>query len=141
MIIFGGRSAFNLTNTGSKYNPVTNTWTAMSVSGAPTAEEHAATWSGSLLYVSGGLNGTTGLTDVNTYNPVANTWSFVSSCPEMKYSHHCFYKSNMLVVWGGKKQNIAGDPYSNTGYRYFLQSTSSSSTRLINSTLYLYQKN
>ena len=141
MIIFGGRSAFNVTNTGSKYNPVTNTWTAMSVSGAPTAEEHAATWSGSLLYVSGGLNGTTGLTDVNTYNPVANTWSFVSSCPEMKYSHHCFYKSNMLVVWGGKKQNIAGDPYSNTGYRYFLQSTSSSSTRLINSTLYLYQKN
>jgi hypothetical protein len=57
MIVWGGRAypgPIDL-NTGGRYNPTTNSWTATSITNAPTArEQHTAVWTGSEMIVWGG---------------------------------------------------------------------------------------
>ena len=59
MIIWGGdyfyNSAYYFLNTGSKYNPVTNSWAATSTTNAPAGRDsHTAVWTGSQMIVWGG---------------------------------------------------------------------------------------
>lgn len=57
MIIWGGVTTFcsGPLNTGARYNPSTDTWTAMSVTGAPTPRlAHSAVWTGTHMIVWGG---------------------------------------------------------------------------------------
>ena len=60
MIVWGGWDAANIFNTGGKYNPGTDSWTATSTTNAPTARYvHTAVWTGSEMIVwGGGANGT-----------------------------------------------------------------------------------
>ena len=54
MIVWGGYDGSYL-NTGGKYNPDTDSWTATSTTNAPTARElHTAVWTGSQMIVWGG---------------------------------------------------------------------------------------
>ncbi|HOX08123.1 MAG TPA: C10 family peptidase, partial [Planctomycetota bacterium] len=48
MIVWGGQVAGDgVTNTGARYNPTANTWTAVTTTGAPTARrDHVAVWTG-----------------------------------------------------------------------------------------------
>ncbi|PYI95312.1 MAG: galactose oxidase, partial [Verrucomicrobia bacterium] len=60
MIIWGG-GADNSTylNTGARYNPGTDSWTATSTTNAPKARSsHRAVWTGSEMIVWGGYDGT-----------------------------------------------------------------------------------
>jgi hypothetical protein len=62
MIVWGGLTGTisfeNETNTGGRYNPSTNTWTATSITNAPTARSsHTAVWTGSEMIVWGGSSG------------------------------------------------------------------------------------
>jgi hypothetical protein len=51
-------------NTGGKYNPSTDSWTATSITNAPIArEEHTAVWTGTEMIVWGGSDSTS---DLNT---------------------------------------------------------------------------
>ena len=51
----GGNGFSGSLNTGGKYNPVTNTWTATRVNGAPTSRDgHTAVWIGRQMIVWGG---------------------------------------------------------------------------------------
>ncbi len=141
MIVFGGVAGGTSLNTGGRYNPTTNTWgTATSTTGAPTVSFHAAVWEGTKMYVSGGKSVSNPSSYLYRYDPLLNTWTNVANFKEGKYWHHCFYKSNILLVWGGREITDNGN-YTNTGFRYFLSGTSSSVTKLISETLYLYQKN
>ena len=56
MIIWGGLNAFGGNfNTGGRYNPSTDSWTATRTSGAPVAREfHTAVWTGSEMIIWGG---------------------------------------------------------------------------------------
>ena len=59
MIVWGGdyfyNSAYHFLNTGSKYNPVTNSWAATSTTNAPAGRDsHTAVWTGSQMIVWGG---------------------------------------------------------------------------------------
>jgi len=77
MIVFGG---YNLAyqNTGARYNPTTNTWTAITTSGAPSARHyHTAVWSGTEMIIWGGSSGSTALSDGARYNPTGNTWTAI----------------------------------------------------------------
>ena len=58
MIVWGGWDPpNNVFNTGGKYNPDTNSWTATSTTNAPTARYvHTAVWTGSEMIVWGGFN-------------------------------------------------------------------------------------
>src|SRR5437764_14060478 len=56
MIVWGGLDqSFTPTNTGGRYNPSTNTWTATSTTNAPDPRySHTAVWTGSEMIVWGG---------------------------------------------------------------------------------------
>jgi len=153
MIIFGGvwknTSSFLIElNDGFKYNYLTNTWTAISMTEAPRARyNHAAIWTGTQMFISGGITDNSSLSDSYTYNPVTNVWvsqpSFTSLQLEGKDSHDSFLAGNIIMIYGGINNQInqTSKIFSNTGYRYFLVNTASSSTKLTKETLYLYQKN
>ena len=57
MIIWGGYDRSSLENTGGRYNPSTDSWTATSTTNAPTGRDsHTAVWSGgSFIYVPPGV--------------------------------------------------------------------------------------
>ena len=51
-------------NTGARYNPSTNAWTAIPTAGAPAGRDaHVAVWTGSQMIVWGGVDGSTGNQD------------------------------------------------------------------------------
>ena len=143
MIILGGQfSSGTAINTGGRYNPATNTWVATSTTGSPAVFKAAAAWSGSQVYFFGGQNGANGTSNLYSYNPSSDIWTLVSSTSERKLLHHCFFKSNLLLVWGGLEETLTiGLPFSNEGFRYFFSSTPSSATTLTSGPLYLYEKN
>ena len=54
MIVWGGLNGVSL-NTGGRYNPSTNSWTATSTTSAPDARAyHTAVWTGTQMIVWGG---------------------------------------------------------------------------------------
>ena len=55
MIVWGGDNFPNLFNTGGRYNPATDSWTATNTTNAPAARiYHTAVWTGSEMIVWGG---------------------------------------------------------------------------------------
>ena len=69
MIVWGGW-AFAFYNTGGKYNPVTDSWTATSTADAPNARfRHTAVWTGSEMIVWGGEDNANDLSTGGRYNP------------------------------------------------------------------------
>jgi hypothetical protein len=67
MIIWGGDSPNGALNTGGLYNPISNTWSTVTLDGAATARVyHSAVWTGSEMIIWGG----TGFnSDTWTYEP------------------------------------------------------------------------
>lgn len=123
MIIWGGMPASLSTvlNTGGKYNPSANSWTATTTTGAPTAREANTTvWTGSEMIVWGGWNGPA--TYFNTggrYNPTADSWTATSTtnAPSARQSHKAVWTGTggVMIVWGGTADDVSG---LNTGGRY-----------------------
>ena len=58
MIVWGGVvSVSAISNTGGRYNPSTDSWTATSTTNAPTGRDfHTAVWTGRIMIVWGGFN-------------------------------------------------------------------------------------
>ena len=79
MLVWGGNDAGGATATGRRYIPATNTWSALSSNGAPSARtSHTAVFTGSQMVIWGGLDGAF----VNSgarYNPVNNTWTLTTA--------------------------------------------------------------
>ena len=57
MIVWGGYATSSIdSNTGGRYNPSTDSWTATSTTNAPSARhDHPAVWTGSEMIVWGGM--------------------------------------------------------------------------------------
>ena len=70
MIVWGGLAGGYL-NAGGRYNPASNSWTAVSTTGAPAARSsHTAVWTGSEMIVWGGSDTSVGhLNDGGRYDP------------------------------------------------------------------------
>ena len=77
MIVWGGINDGNVLNTGGRYNPSTNSWTATSTTNAPEVRRaHTAVWTGSEMIVWGGNNGAGSyLNTGGRYNPSTDTWT------------------------------------------------------------------
>jgi len=123
VIIWGGGAFPNgvnsQVNTGARYSPTTNTWSATSVTGAPIARAyHSAIWTGTQMVVWGGGNlGNIWRSTGGRYDPVANVWSATSTgtgTASARDSHSAVWTGSEMIVWGG--YNGAGDL--NTGSRY-----------------------
>ncbi len=123
MIVWGGGDGSNIPNifnTGGRYDPGTDTWTATSMGeNVPTPRAyHTATWTGTEMIVWGGLGAY--YAKVNTggrYKPSANTWQGTStgaSVPAPRAYHTAVWTGTEMIVWGGD----GGQGWWNTGGRY-----------------------
>ncbi len=105
MIVWGGwQLGSPYFNDGSRYNPVSNSWTALPAAGAPSARRgHTAVWTGSEMIVWGGSNDTPALGDGARYNPVTNAWSVVnpSNAPSARGFHTAVWTGSEMIIWGG----------------------------------------
>ena len=83
MIVWGGYdySSNHFFNTGGRYNPSTDSWTATSTKNAPTARtSHTAVWTGSEMIVWGGYaSGPTFFNTGGRYNPITDSWTATST--------------------------------------------------------------
>ena len=122
MIIWGGSSAAASTyfpTDGARYNPTTDTWTAMSDVNAPAGVLNGtAVWTGTEMIVWGGDSGLS--TQLNTggrYNPTTDTWtptSTTGAVPTGRVYHSAVWTGSEMIVWGGA--TLSG--FTNTGGRY-----------------------
>jgi N-acetylneuraminic acid mutarotase len=117
MIIWGGYNLlFTIPNSGGRYNPSTDTWTATPTSGAPSARtQHTAVWTGTEMIIWGGYAG--GYTNTGArYNPVSNTWTPTTlfTAPAGRQLHTAVWTGKEMIVWGG--ENSGGGL--NNGGRY-----------------------
>jgi N-acetylneuraminic acid mutarotase len=132
MIIWGGTGPpcnpyCSFFNTGGRYNPSTDTWTATSTINAPTARVyHTAVWADSEMIIwGGGINGSnTG----GRYNPSTDSWiaTSTSNAPSARYSHTAIWTGSEMIVWGGLFS------YLKTGGRYNPRADSWTNTNIIN---------
>ena len=112
MLVWGGRpGAWELNvcyGDGARYNPVTDTWSAISKDGAPSSRfGQAGVWTGSEMLVwSGGNNYVGYFNDGGRYNPANNTWRPITStgAPQGRgfFQMTCgVWTGSQLIVWGG----------------------------------------
>ncbi|MCI0527897.1 MAG: hypothetical protein L0Y56_10715, partial [Nitrospira sp.] len=81
MIIWGGKDnpPNAHTNTGGRYDPVTDTWISTSTDIAPSQRAlHTAIWTGGEMIIWGGNNIDGNQRDGGRYNPTSDTWNPVS---------------------------------------------------------------
>lgn len=135
LIVWGGLDASTLyvLGDGAIYNPSTDSWSAISTTGAPTPRySHAAIWTGSKLIIWGGWggnssagtgNGTqisagTDLNDGAMYDLTTNTWTAISStgAPTARSDFSAVWTGTKMIVWGGDASNDGGsfDPATNS---------------------------
>jgi hypothetical protein len=118
MIVWGGRyddGGINYLNTGGRYNPATDTWTATTTTNAPSGRyQHSAVWTGSEMIVWGGYGGSN-LNSGGRYNPSTDSWTATTTtgAPTARDKHTAVWTGSEMIVWGGY-----GGGYLNSGGRY-----------------------
>ncbi len=118
MIVWGGwQLGGPYFNDGSRYNPVSNSWTPLPAAGAPSARRgHTAVWTGTEMIIWGGSNAAPALGDGARYNPVTNAWSAVNptNAPVARAFHTAIWTGNEMIIWGG----ASAGPSLNDGARF-----------------------
>src|SRR5437016_10610179 len=132
MIVWGGEDGepqFHAFDTGGKYGPATNTWTATSTTNAPNGRAvQTAAWTGSEMIVWGGID--ENLLVLNTggkYNPTSDSWTPTTTvnAPAARYQHTAVWAGSEMLIWGGNDENFL--PV-NTGGKYNLATDSWTAT-------------
>jgi N-acetylneuraminic acid mutarotase len=116
MVVWGGAGGMN---SGSRYDPATDTWRATSTLGAPSGRSgHTAVWTGTEMIVWGGAGagGDSYLSTGGRYNPATDSWTATStaSAPSARGYHNATWTGSLMVVWGGSDDGSR----LNTGGRY-----------------------
>jgi N-acetylneuraminic acid mutarotase len=132
MIVWGGQGASptDYLDTGGRYDPVTDTWSPMSVTGAPSPRYfHTAVWTGTQMIVWGGVATGSPLNTGGRYDPASDTWAALplSNAPSGRTGHTAVWTGTQMIIWGGY-----GGGFLNTGARYLPQFDSWLSTSPIN---------
>ena len=135
MIVWGGRD-INDPGTellGGRYDPATDTWSAVSTTGAPSQRyEHTAVWTGTEMIVWGGhvLDPQGSVTNSGgRYDPASNTWTLTTAqhAPQARSGHTAVWTGSQMIVWGGFGQQFPD--ILNSGSRYDPASNSWTATR------------
>ena len=108
MIIWGGHvfsGSDRQFNTGSRYNPMTDSWQPTSINGAPEPRDtHTAIWSGTEMIIFGGLGELPDLIILKTgsrYDPSNDSWKpTAQSLP--RWAHTAIWTGTEMIVWGGR---------------------------------------
>ena len=120
MIVWGGRlstpSIKETYRNGGRYNPVTDSWTAISETKAPWGRaHHTAVWTGTQMIVWGGkhqdFDVNDGFYDGGRYNPSANSWTAVSTDapPAGRIAHAAVWTGSKMLVWGGDGNGVLNE--------------------------------
>jgi N-acetylneuraminic acid mutarotase len=107
MIVWGG-SGSDVSNTGGRYNPSTDSWTPTSVIGAPgNTIWGTAVWANTKMIVWGGLSTNTG----GVYDPAADAWTATATvgAPSMRWNHSAVWTGEEMIVWGGRGSQELAD--------------------------------
>src|SRR5260370_32933848 len=104
MIIWGGADASGDVNSGGRYTPSTDSWTATSMTNAAAARElHAAGRTGSEMIVWGGRTPGTQINTGGRNNLSTDSWE--ARTP----THAADARYRPTVVWSGSEVNQSGD--------------------------------
>src|SRR5262249_34195267 len=108
-IVWGGETPDSTPaqlDTGGRYDPALDLWTATSRTSAPTGRAlHRATWTGDAMIVFGGSDTSGGPTSSGgRYVPASDSWLPVSAvgAPDPRYSQSQAWDGGGLIVWGGQ---------------------------------------
>ena len=107
MVVFGGTaSGGQVFGDGAKYDPQTDTWTAISTTNAPEARHsHKALWVSDKMYVWGGYGKTGYAVQGGIYDPLTDSWSKMSingqPSGRTKFSMVWDSSHQKLIVFGG----------------------------------------
>ena len=107
MIVWGGTTDGSTElNSGGIYDPLTDSWAAISSVNAPSARfQHTAVWTGSKMIIWGGrVNSSVDvLGDGGIYDPVTDTWTPIATtnAPSARYLHTAIWTGSKMIVWGG----------------------------------------
>lgn len=124
MIVWGG--AYILPpptelNTGGRYNPVTDSWTATSTVGPAPHSNHSAVWTGNEMIIWGGYEN---VNSGGVYKPSTDSWRATATMnvPQGRGSHTAVWTGNDMIIWGG--YYYSGDyVFPTSGGRYCAQPT------------------
>jgi N-acetylneuraminic acid mutarotase len=108
MIVWGGSIAGRF-NSGSRYNPATDTWHPTNASSAPDGKaQHTAVWTGTEMIVWGGCDHSQSEHSCQSnlggrYNPATDSWVPTASAgaPNPRISHTAVWTGTEMIVWGG----------------------------------------
>ena len=124
MIIWGGYywngGGSTYLNDGGRYNPATDSWTALPTTSAPAPRDfHTAVWTGSEMIVWGGSywNGSVSiyLNDGGRYSPAGNNWAAmpIASAPAGRQTFTAVWTGSEMIVFGGYGSGgYLSDPWS-----------------------------
>jgi N-acetylneuraminic acid mutarotase len=104
MVVWGGTQGFGTNlNTGGRYDPGTDTWTATSTTNAPAGRyRHTAVWTGSEMIVWGGTDGGNYLNTGGRYSPNMNSWTATTTtnAPDGRELHTAVWTGSEMIIWG-----------------------------------------
>ena len=117
MIVWGGEDTSGVLNTGGRFNPNTDSWTATGTINAPVARDsQAAVWTGSEMIVWGGLGAGVAFNTGGRYKPSTDSWTATSTtnAPDAREPYAAVWTGSEMIVWGGTPDginalNTAGD--------------------------------
>ncbi len=118
VIVWGGGNASIPFRDGSRYDPISNTWTFMpslaTIFTGPFPEsERMSVWTGTQMLLWMGTRGF-------RFDSVTNNWSSMSGtgAPQLLEGYRIVWTGTDMILWGGR-QNVTTS-YENKGYRYNL---------------------
>ncbi len=108
MIVWGGCIDFQCSisrETGSRYNPASDSWTATAQIVGNNRSRHAAVWTGTEMLVAGGCRGgecQIRVTNIIRYDPAANAWRDAQAVPiaTPRQPHRAVWTGAEMLVWG-----------------------------------------
>jgi N-acetylneuraminic acid mutarotase len=128
MIVWGGSTrtgggTISRLNSGGRYVPATDGWTATPADGTVPAarEDHTAVWTGTEMIVWGGRDGATFFDTGARLVPGSSTWSATATglgVPPARAGHTAVWTGTDMIVWGGSVTDAAGEHFLDGGGRY-----------------------
>lgn len=120
MLVWGAEYGYTASNAGARYNPLTDTWAAMTTEGAPAPRHlrpNMAVWSGEAMIVWGGENLGQYMNTGGLYDPVIDEWAPtpLTGAPAARAGNSAVWTGSQMIVWGGRSITA---PYMNTGGLY-----------------------
>jgi hypothetical protein len=106
MIVWGGRidAMPNVTATGARYDPASDSWSSLSDAGAPAARHsHVAVWTGDEMIVWGGFGASSFLNDGGIYSPATDSWRPMTTDMTVtaRTRHTAVWTGDEMIVFGG----------------------------------------